>query len=302
MFSYYRINTTKGISTIPNASLIKRFIATAMLRTGITYYATQLLTSCMPYIRAINYHDIPEDRAPQFAQHLAYFREQFIPATREELASLLDGVTWPYRKPGLLITFDDGLRSHFAVAAPLLEQFGFAGWFFVPTDFINTDPAGQIEFARNHIIIIERAYPDGRVALSWDEVRALTRRHYVGCHTASHHRMVADTLAVQLDEEIVKAKRLLEEQLQTEVDAYCWVGGEEPTYSAMAAACIRQAGYRYSFMTNSAIIRHGTDRYHLQRTNIEACWDIDVVRFQLSGILDLLYWPKRTRVNALTTL
>ena len=43
-----------------------------------------------------------------------------------------------------------------------------------------------------------------------------------------------------------------------------------------------------------------TSPLHLDRTNIESSWTLDVVQFQISGLMDLLYLPKRKRVARLT--
>ena len=67
-----------------------------------------------------------------------------------------------------------------------------------------------------------------------------------------------------------------------------------------AARLIEEAGYAVSFMTNSAPVRPGTDLLHLQRTNIEARDPDWLVRFQLSGLLDVLYTAKRRRVDRVT--
>ena len=80
---------------------------------------------------------------------------------------------------------------------------------------------------------------------------------------------------------------------------FCWCGGEEDTYTKEAAELIR-AHYAYAFMTNSDLIRPDTDPYHLQRTNIEARWPLSLVKFQLCGIMDNRYLPKRNRVNQIT--
>jgi len=254
----------------------------------------------MPFIRVINYHETPGFLAGAFERQLQHFLTRFEAATRADLENLLAGRGWKSRKPGLIITFDDGLRCNAEVAAPLLEKYGFSGWFFVPPDFMDTPPADQIRFADEHRILCNAPNSDGRIAMTWDQARALTRKHQIGCHTASHYRMVASTSNLQLNREIVTAKEILEERLGQPVESFCWVGGEEHVYHSRAAAIIRAAGYSYSFMTNTAVVSPTTSRFQLQRTNIEAAWGSDVVDFQLSGLLDLMYWPKRGRVNRLT--
>lgn len=183
---------------------------------------------------------------------------------------------------------------------------GSWGGFFVPTDFIDTPPSEQREFVRNHRILFSEEYPDGRLAMSLAELRTLAEHHQVGCHTASHHRMVADTTDKQLRREIFEARARLEAQIGKAVESFCWVGGEQDTYQTQAAQYVRQAGYRFAFLTNNAVIRRGTGWHELQRTNIEVGWSAEVVDFQMSGLLDFVYWPKRRRVarliSARTTL
>lgn len=252
-----------------------------------------------PHVRALNYHDVPPSRAEPFEAQVRFYAERFVPVGPDELAALLRG-DWKHGRPGLLISFDDGLRSHADVAAPILERHGFPGWFFPPIGFVDEPPGRQPEWARAHQISAAPEYPDPRVALSWDDVRRLDRRHVVGCHTWDHTRLAASVPLAQLAHEIVDAKRRLEQELGHEVGSFCWVGGEEASYSAEAARLVREAGFRFGFMTNNALVRPGCDPFQIQRTNVEAHDPPEVLAFQLSGAMDLLYAGKRRRVNALT--
>jgi hypothetical protein len=53
-------------------------------------------------------------------------------------------------------------------------------------------------------------------------------------------------------------------------------------------------------MTNNFVNRPDTHPLQLQRTNIESENPLWLVKFQLSGLMDLLYLGKRRRVNRLT--
>ena len=253
------------------------------------------------HIRAINYHDVPASQTEAFERQLCYYARHYVPVDYAGLRAFLDG-TWNSAKPGLIISFDDGLRSHAEVAAPLLEHYGFIGWFFVPLGFIETPVAEQATYARSHRIQYIDEFPDGRVAMSLEEVRRLAHRHVVGCHTHSHVRLRADVSPDALRHEITGAKHHLEDILGGEIPVFCWVGGEEASYSHAAAQWIHRSGFRHSFMTNSAIILPSSDPLQLQRTNIEAHYPLSLVRFQLSGFLDMLYTGKRRRVNRLTAI
>jgi peptidoglycan/xylan/chitin deacetylase (PgdA/CDA1 family) len=225
-----------------------------------------------------------------------------VPVGPADLELLLSGKPWPHSRPGLLITFDDGLRNNFEVASPLLEQHGFCGWFMVPAGFVDCAPAKQHMFAAAHRIWNGPDHNEERIAMSWWELAELQKRHVIGCHTLTHQRLGSGLPLAELKREIAGAKRLMEERMGRSVEAFCWVGGEEHSYSAAAARVIRDAGYRWSFMTNTAPVLAGTSPLQLQRSNIEADWPLDVVLFQLCGIMDILYTFKRARVNRLTAV
>lgn len=255
-------------------------------------------TFLFPFIRAVNYHGVPPSQAKAFETQLIYYKQHFEVVGPAGLEAMMSG-QWDRRRPGLILSFDDGLRSHADVVAPLLEHHGLTGWFMVPIGFVDESPEKQALYGSEHLIG-RSDYGDPRLAMTWKDIRRMAKRHEIGCHTWSHRRLV-DSLSVDdLEFEIPQAKRRLEAELGREVRTFCWVGGEEVTYSRAAARAVAEAGFRFSFMTNNQIIRPGTDLLQLQRTNIEAHNSNKMVRFQLSGALDLLYWAKSRRVNRIT--
>ena len=251
------------------------------------------------HLRVLNYHDVPPHLAPAFEAQLRLFADHFVPVGRGELLALQRG-EWRHDRPGLVLSFDDGLRSHAEVVAPLLDRYAFIGWFLLPAGFIDTPVPEQAGYAREHRIGAAHPYADGRLAMTWEQARALEARHVLACHTMHHSRLPATLTSAELDLEIGGAKRLMEQRLGHEVDVFGWVGGEEWGYSREAAERIRAAGFRIGFMTNNAPFRPGGDLLQIQRTNVEAHFPLAVARFQIAGFLDLLYLPKRKRVNRLT--
>ena len=253
------------------------------------------------YIYALNYHDTPEIESFTLEQQLIFYKKHFSDVNFSDLDHFFKNRKWHKDKPGLILSFDDGLRSNYDIAAPLLEKYGFTGWFFIPTDFPGVLVDEQITFMNNHSISARGNYNDGRMAMTWNEIQQLDKKHVIGCHTKTHHRMVASTPKNQLQSEIRASKRILEEKLGHTVDIFCWVGGEELSYSGQGAQTIREATYKYSFMTNCMPITVHTSPLQLQRNNVETSWPINLVKFALSGVMDLLYMPKRKRVNKLTS-
>ena len=250
------------------------------------------------FIRAVYYHDTPFRHGKNLEEHLQFFRRHFSSVSYNDLKDFLIDGTWKKDKPGLIVGFDDGLRSNFDVAYPLLEAYGFVGWFFIPTDFVAPQNTESEDWASGHRIKFEQTYPDRRIAMTWDEIRELRNHHHViGSHTRTHHRMIAETDSEQMDSEIVESKQIMESELGERVKVYCWVGGEEHTYNREAARIIRSSGYELCFTALCAPIVPSSDPYHLHRTGLGVEAPLHVVKFQLSGIIDVLFGPTRGRVR-----
>ena len=276
--------------------LARCFAAFGLSRAGLAAQRAML----WPFVRAINYHDVPPQQADAFERQLDFYSEHFECVDEEGLLALHRG-DWKSDRPGILLSFDDGLRSHAEVVAPRLEARGWVGWFMVPIGFIDAAPADQVDFAEEHHIgHAAHDYGDPRIALTWNQVRGLAESHVVGCHGLTHRRLAADLAPDELEREIPHARARLEAQLGRDVPVFAWIGGEEESYSRDAAMAIADAGFRFGFMTNNQPIRPGCDLLQLQRTNIESGDPLEVVAFQLSGAMDVLYRRKRRRVNRLT--
>jgi peptidoglycan/xylan/chitin deacetylase (PgdA/CDA1 family) len=249
--------------------------------------AVQRLVYGKHYIRVVNYHATPD--ADALDRQLAYLARHFTPAEPADLEDCLAGRPVG-DKPRLLLTFDDGYRSNYDVAAPIIERHGFRGWFFVPEGYIASDrSAADTDFAARS------DEPEAR--MTWDECRdLLARGHRIGCHTRTHIRLADDVPHDRLADEIGQAGRDMAAKLRAPVEDFCWVGGEERSYGANAYEEIRRAGYRRVFMTNLLPVLPGSPAEWIQRTNLEAGWPLDAVRFYLSGLMDLAYAPKRRRL------
>jgi peptidoglycan/xylan/chitin deacetylase (PgdA/CDA1 family) len=273
-----------------NPNAIKRSAARVFDVLGINsvgHYVQRTLL--FPFVRVVNYHHIPDDLSDNFERQLQFYSSRFVNVGYQDLEDLLQTGRWLHKKPGLIISFDDGYRSHYEKAAPLLEKYGFTGWFFVPA-VLAAEQNGRPDDAL-HMPVDE--------ALTREELLQLSAKHIVGCHTYSHRRLTADLSLEQLQHEIPNAQKPLEQLLGRPIRSFCWVGGEEYTYTKPAAELVRE-NYDLGFMTNNAIVRPNTNKLQLQRTNIEAENPLWLVRFQISGLLDIFYFPKRRRVNRLT--
>tara|TARA_B100001113_G_scaffold343930_1_gene331751 strand:+ start:827 stop:1687 length:861 start_codon:yes stop_codon:yes gene_type:complete len=254
------------------------------------------------FIRAINYHSISEKNIENFKQQLKYYKKYYNNVSMDDLNRFLITGVWDNLKPGIILTFDDGLKNDYKIIKPLIEEYGFTGWFFIPAGFIDCIDNKQYDFAIKNNIIYKDHKKDNstRLAMSWNEVKELSKEHIIACHTFSHHRMNEDDSYEVLENEIINSKRLIENKIGKDINVFGWVGGEEKHYTKNASMVIEKAGYRYSFMTNSFPIINKSYPFQLQRTNIEASNSLSVVKFQLCGLMDMFYTRKRRRVNTVT--
>jgi len=238
------------------------------------------------FVRAISYHGTPSILAHNLEKHLRYFRHHFRPVMRLELDNLFAGDTGG-DKPGLLITFDDHHLSHYEVAAPLLEKYGFRGWFFVVSEQIEPTPARD-------------RYGPGEHNLSWKELSELQQRgHIVGSHTSNHIRLSKDLSPDVLNAEIAGSKKHLEEKLGVEIDSFCYPGSEAFGHSTAAARVIRESGYRYAFSTNSAPIQQHTNPLMIHRTGVDISYSLSRIRVAVSGAADIWFYKRRRRIDDL---
>lgn len=268
--------------------ILTNFIERTKILDLLLWFQRKLFKGC--YIRAINYHDTPKRFEYNFERQLIFYKKYFCSVDLKNLECLLNG-KWK-KKPGLIISFDDGLKSNYDVAMPLLEKYGFIGWFFIPVGLIGTGRCKDFHHTGD----------ENCSYMSWNEIMELNKNHIIGCHTLTHCRLFNSLSEEKLKREIVDSKKILEDRLNSKNDIFCWVGGEEDTYTTKAVKYIRQAGYKYSFMTNNEPITNITNRFQLQRTNIEVNWPLHLVKFYLSGIMDIIYTKKRNKVNKITSL
>ena len=248
-------------------------------------------------IRAVNYHSTPFETKENFRKHLIYFSKNYTSVNQHDLEKFFKTGKWHKNKPGLILCFDDGIKDNFDIAYPLLIEYGFTGWFFVPTDFVDTAVKEQCNFAKNNQIFVKMDLKVDRLALNWDEINIIAKKHVVGSHTRSHYRMEETADNEKLKYEIVESKNILEEKIGNEVISFCWVGGEEHTYTKKAFQLIQASDYKFGFTTNTSLILKNTSPFLLDRTNLDSNWPMHLIRFQLCGIVDLLYRKKRKRVN-----
>jgi hypothetical protein len=200
-----------------------------------------------PMIRAVNFHNTPRIRADQFRRELEHYSRRFSPVNQDELSEYLTTRRWNKSKPGLIIAVYEGFRNNYDVLAPLLEEFGFVGWFFIITGFLDCPVKDQLGFAEGHRIRMNtREYADGRYAMTWDELREIDRKHVIASHTRTHPQL-SELPFAEIEREVVGAQEDLFGQLGRTVRAFSSRTG--PAFGEVPEIdrCVEAAGYDLIF-------------------------------------------------------
>jgi ABC-type glycerol-3-phosphate transport system permease component len=137
-------------------------------------------------LHVVNYHVTPPERGAELERQLAGYLRHFDPVLPEHLDAWCRTGRWPLRRPGFAACFFDAHREH-VLAAEVCESLGIAGWFLAPTGFIDCPVDQQADFCEVHDLWLPPSpHPDGRIALTWEELARIGRHHVLAGHTATH--------------------------------------------------------------------------------------------------------------------
>lgn len=199
------------------------------------------------FLRVVNYHNTKRRDVKRLEAEMAFFAEHFSPVTIADIDEWYQTRRWPKDKPGLIPAIYEGYRDHFEVMMPILEKYGMVGWFYVPSFCLDATTVTQGDFCRIHRLRYSEhgEYPDGRFALSWDELRRISKHHEVCCHTGTHFNLDDSSSEEEMHREIVQSKLRLEKELDKAIDVFCWLGGKEYAEYPKSHPYLEEAGYRY---------------------------------------------------------
>jgi peptidoglycan/xylan/chitin deacetylase (PgdA/CDA1 family) len=287
-----------GTASPQSAPRLKRVFAGALHRSGLL--RIDLAARGPSAVIAINYHGTPAWLSPSLERHFEFFRANFECLGEDDLLRFLAG-SLRLRRPGVVISFDDGLQDHAETASPLLERFGLRGWFMIPGGFLDEPVSSQAQYFRAHVRGEPNEehppHPPAR-AMTWEMARSIGRRgHVLGCHTWSHRPLDRSASAETIQEEIVLAKEKLESRLGRPVRTFAWARGRVGDYSARAHRVVAER-FQLAFMAMSRAVHVGADPLTLHRFNVEASFSLPLVRFQMSRFNEIAFALRRRAVQA----
>lgn len=279
--------------------LARRLIIDGMTLAGLDALARQRLARAdVPgrCVRVALGHATPKSGADAFRRQIEWASKHFELISFDRFKSLCVDPGASLQKPGLMFTFDDGLRSNFDVGAGILEEFGVRGVFFVVPGFSAlADRDGE---AAARAYFRERIRGDARIddlPMSPAHIKELADRgHTIGNHTLTHTRL-SETPESELHNEILSSADTIETWIGRRVETFAWTFAWD-AISARAYEVIRSR-HPYCFSPCPGLVRITEHTPGLVwRTNVEAFADLRLARFMCSGLGDRAWSTRRSRL------
>jgi peptidoglycan/xylan/chitin deacetylase (PgdA/CDA1 family) len=165
-----------------------------------------------------------------FDQQMRYLKENGYRVI--SLGKLLDFLEYRHAVPkrSVVITIDDGYRSAYDIAYPILKGYGFTATLFVYTDFVG----------------------GGKIAISWDQLREMKSEGFeVGSHTLSHCDLAKkgegeddQAYLARIENELLASKQIIDKELGQDTIYLAFPYG---TYNQRVLGFCDQVGYKIGF-------------------------------------------------------
>ncbi len=205
-------------------------------------------------IPILTYHNFTEAEGSSYNINIVEFEKQmdYLSAHNYSvisLSELLKGLRTGQLPPKpIVITIDDGYKSTYTLAYPVLRKYNFPATLFIYTNFIEKNNG----------------------SLTWKEIREMTSHNIeIGSHTLSHCNLLKykknenyETYLARIRREIFLSKEILESKIGDEVKFFAYPYG---VYSPIIKNLVIQAGYKGILNANSMNNTLNADSFSLNR-------------------------------------
>ncbi len=219
------------------------------LSSPFTYDTGGIKADGYQLVTILTYHDIKAPSRSQMQVTPKEFEEQmsYLNANGYRVISLDDFFDFINLRQGVpdnsvVITFDDGWRSVYTTAYPILKKYGFPATIFIYTDFIS---------------------PGNRTALTWDMMKELSAGGIdIQVHSRTHEQDMprkreAETeqgYRKRLDNELLVPKNLAEQQVGKRIKYIAYPYGQ---FNDDFIQLARNAGYEGGLTVFGATVKDG---------------------------------------------
>jgi peptidoglycan/xylan/chitin deacetylase (PgdA/CDA1 family) len=242
-----------------NKSLLVIFILSLFLFLPMSYHNVYQINNNIVYaeetvIPILTYHNFTKDIGSSYIINIIEFEKQMnylathnysVISLSELLKGLKNGQLPP--KP-VVITIDDGFKSTFTLAYPVLKKYNFPATLFIYTDFIEKN----------------------NNSLTWGEIKEMTENNLeIGSHALSHCNLLKykenenyENYLARIQKEIFLSKEILESKIGGKVKFFAYPYG---VYSPTIKNLVIQADYEGILNANSMNNTFNADPFSFNR-------------------------------------
>jgi peptidoglycan/xylan/chitin deacetylase (PgdA/CDA1 family) len=212
----------------------------------------------LPGTRYPGNHVLPEAFEEQLAE---LKRSKYQTITLDQWIAYKEKRAGLPRRP-IIITFDDGYRSTYHTAWPILRRYGFSATVFLVASLIGKTNAWDVD---------ERQEP----LLNEREIREMQNGAITfGSHTQSH-RALTKIPPEEAERELTDSRKDLESLLDRPVTALCYPFAKQ---NRMIRVLAQKAGYTAAVIGRGGTNRVWTDRYALRRIKVDTSTTVGEMR------------------------
>jgi peptidoglycan/xylan/chitin deacetylase (PgdA/CDA1 family) len=254
--------------------------------------AQSLPTGRQPRIIVLAYHAITADEQEdpeqltvsrrRFADQMRWLKDLGYPVVplRTAAAQLTAGTV---EQSSVVLTFDDGYRSFYENAVPVLLEHGYPATMFLVPGAMNGQP---------HEGLPERLGP----LLDWSQARELVRSGIVAGAHGMTHRKLALLPAEAARREVVDSTRALEDGLGVKVEEFCYPYGSFDAFSPAIECMVRDLGFGAVCANIAGLNVSARDVFRLKRLRISWVDDSqDEMRKQCAGAYNWYAFVQRAQ-------
>lgn len=247
-------NEIKGKQSTTTVSTAGNSIATGTVVLAVSTYVTATSTEHVVDIPVLVYHKISKPdllfiknkrsnskkysvQSDIFEAQMKYLEEEgYTPLTMKEAIQDKQQHTLP-RNP-VVVTFDDGWRSQYENAIPVLVKFHIPATFYIYTGVIGA-----------------------RAFMTWENLHDLVRINMeIGDHTKSHPALTKINIS-KLNEELLQSKVVLERNLHVTVSDLAYPYGD---YNDLIINEVKKYGYISARSSHHALTDDFSDLYQIK--------------------------------------
>jgi peptidoglycan/xylan/chitin deacetylase (PgdA/CDA1 family) len=232
-------------------------------------------------VRVLTYHrfgNIPRDPfcvdLKDFEAQMAWLANQQRAISLPDLEKFLSGQQ-ELPNGSVLVTIDDGYRSIYSGALPILQKYGIPCVLFLTVGAIH-------ETAPDMALTPEEPEPH----LTWSEVQSLDQ---AGCTIASHgwtHRSLGQLSLAEVQEEATSSQQILEKHLQEPMTAFAYPFGTMADFNSATAKILGESGYQFVFTSQHGAVQKSLDALVLPRIKVESGEPLWMFKWLAQGGLD----------------